>query len=197
MTTKMGEVRPVLEMFDPVVRAWFDRQFPNGPTEPQLGAWPLIAQGRDVLVASPTGTGKTLTGFLVAIDEACRATTQGTESGPGPTVVYISPLRALAADVHQNLQVPLEGIRAEAERMGRPVPRVTVATRTGDTDPAERRAMLKKPPQLLVTTPESLYLLLTAKSSRDMLRHVRTVIVDEVHTLARDKRGSHLALSLE
>ena len=152
-----------------------------------------------MLVASPTGTGKTLTGFLVAIDAACRLSVTNAEADPGPAprVLYISPLRALAADVHQNLQVPLNGIRAEAERLGLSVPEVSVATRTGDTPPAERRAMRKTPPHLLVTTPESLYLLLTAASSRAMLRHVRTVIVDEVHTLARDKRGSHLALSLE
>jgi ATP-dependent Lhr-like helicase len=189
----------VLDLFHPIVRSWFTRQFPKGPTEPQTAAWPLIAQGKDVLVASPTGTGKTLTGFLVAIDAACRLSVTDAEADPGPAprVLYISPLRALAADVHQNLQVPLNGIRAEAERLGLSVPEVSVATRTGDTPPAERRAMRKTPPHLLVTTPESLYLLLTAASSRAMLRHVRTVIVDEVHTLARDKRGSHLALSLE
>jgi len=187
----------VLGLFDPVVASWFGRQFPNGPTEPQVGAWPLIASGKDVLVASPTGTGKTLTGFLVAIDQACRSASSPGSPGPAPQVLYVSPLRALAADVHENLLVPLDGIRAEAERLGLPVPEVTVATRTGDTPPAERRAMQKSPPNLLVTTPESLYLLLTAASSRSMLRNVRTVIVDEVHTLARDKRGSHLALSLE
>ncbi len=196
--TQLGRSQDdVLDQFDPVVGSWFRRQFPNGPTQPQVAAWPLIAQGKDVLVASPTGTGKTLTGFLVAIDAACRANAPGTEEPPAPRVVYVSPLRALAADVHENLQMPLEGIRAEAGRLGLPAPRVSVATRTGDTPPAERRAMQKTPPHLLVTTPESLYLLLTAASSRAMLRHVRTVIVDEVHTLARDKRGSHLAISLE
>jgi ATP-dependent Lhr-like helicase len=190
---------PVLGLFHPVVRSWFTRQFPKGPTEPQAAAWPLIAAGKDVLVASPTGTGKTLTGFLVAIDAACRLSADGDadRSDAAPRVLYVSPLRALAADVHQNLQVPLAGIRAEAERLGETVPEVSVAMRTGDTPPADRRAMHKTPPHLLVTTPESLYLLLTAGSSRGMLRHVRTVIVDEVHTLARDKRGSHLALSLE
>jgi ATP-dependent helicase Lhr and Lhr-like helicase len=187
---------PVLDLFHPIVRSWFSKQFPKGPTEPQLRAWPLLSAGKDVLVASPTGTGKTLTGFLVAIDSACRTPVGDAGSG-APHVVYVSPLRALAADVHQNLLVPLSGIRAEAERLGLPVPEISVATRTGDTPPAERRAMQKVPPHLLVTTPESLYLLLTAASSREMLRHVRTVIVDEVHTLARDKRGSHLALSLE
>jgi ATP-dependent helicase Lhr and Lhr-like helicase len=189
----------VLDLFDPAVGSWFIRQFPNGPTEPQAAAWPLIAAGKDVLVASPTGTGKTLTGFLVAIDAACRSSITAREphSDPAPHVLYVSPLRALAADVHQNLLLPLSGIRAEAERLGIPVPDISVATRTGDTPPAERRAMQKNPPHLLVTTPESLYLLLTAASSRATLCNVRTVIVDEVHTLARDKRGSHLALSLE
>ena len=145
----------VLDLFHPIVRAWFSRQFPKGPTEPQLLAWPVISRGKDVLVASPTGTGKTLTGFLVAIDSACRASV-GSEGEPGgaPHVLYVSPLRALAADVHQNLLVPLSGIRAEAERLGIRAPEVSVATRTGDTPPAERRAMQKVPPHLLVTTPE-------------------------------------------
>ncbi len=194
--TRAPQSADVLKLFDPVVRSWFIRQFPGGPTPPQEAAWPLIARGKDVLVASPTGTGKTLTGFLVAIDAACRAGPDVDEPSM-PSVVYVSPLRALAADVHQNLQMPLEGIRREAERLGVPAPRVSVATRTGDTPPAERRAMHKSPPHLLVTTPESLYLLLTAASSRALLSRVQTVIVDEVHTLARDKRGSHLALSLE
>ncbi len=187
----------VLELLHPVVSSWFSRAFPGGPTEPQARAWPQVMSGRDVLVASPTGTGKTLTGFLVAIDAICRAEMTGTANSAAPHVLYVSPLRALAADVHQNLLVPLEGIRAEAVRLGMPVPEISVATRTGDTPPAQRRAMQKTPPHLLVTTPESLYLLLTAASSRAQLGHVRTVIVDEVHTLARDKRGSHLALSLE
>jgi ATP-dependent Lhr-like helicase len=186
---------PVLERFHPAVRAWFRARFPGGPTDPQRAAWPLIATGQDVLVASPTGTGKTLTGFLVAIDAALRAEPSGTRGLP--EVVYISPLRALAADVHENLQLPLAGIRAEAERLGLELPDLSVAVRTGDTPAADRVAMRKSPPNLLVTTPESLYLLLTAASSRSMLRGVRTVIVDEVHTLAKDKRGSHLALSLE
>ncbi|MGP8059576.1 MAG: DEAD/DEAH box helicase [Acidimicrobiales bacterium] len=183
--------------FHPAVRRWFEGRFPGGPTAPQRDAWPVIASGRDVVVASPTGTGKTLTGFLVAIDAAYRAHDAGAE-GPGlPEVVYVSPLRALAADVHENLQVPLAGIRAAAAELGLSSPSLSIAVRTGDTPPAERAAMRRRPPDLLVTTPESLYLLLTAASSRSMLRRVRTVIVDEVHTLARDKRGAHLALTLE
>ncbi|MGH9091341.1 MAG: DEAD/DEAH box helicase, partial [Acidimicrobiales bacterium] len=188
----------VLESFHPAVRSWFTGRFPGGPTAPQAAAWPLIAEGRDVLVASPTGTGKTLTGFLVAIDAAYRAHRDGdVATGAGPRVVYVSPLRALAADVHENLQVPLAGIREAADRLGTGAPDLAVAVRTGDTPAAERVAMRRTPPDLLVTTPESLYLLLTASSSRSMLRSVRTVVVDEVHTLARDKRGAHLALSLE
>ncbi len=194
--------------FHPAVAAWFSRRFPGGATEPQRRAWPRILTGEDVLVASPTGSGKTLTGFLVAIDAAYRAQGEAApgeaapgpsdaERPPGPGVVYISPLRALAVDVEENLRAPLEGIAEEAERLGLPPPELTVAVRTGDTPAAERAAMRKHPPDLLVTTPESLYLLLTAASSRAVLGSVHTVIVDEVHTLARDKRGSHLALSLE
>jgi ATP-dependent Lhr-like helicase len=184
-------------LFHPAVASWFARRFPAGPTPPQTAAWPHIAAGSDVLVASPTGSGKTLTGFLVAIDAAYRAAEAGARNGGVPEVLYISPLRALAVDVHENLHVPLSEIREEAARLGYPDPGLRVAVRTGDTPPAERAAMKKQSPDLLVTTPESLYLLLTAPSSRALLRGVRTVIVDEVHTLARDKRGSHLSLSLE
>jgi ATP-dependent Lhr-like helicase len=183
--------------FHPAVESWFGRRFPEGPTAPQRQAWPHIAEGRDVLVASPTGTGKTLTGFLVAIDAAYRAAEAGTRVGGLPEVLYVSPLRALAVDVHENLHTPLAEIREEAARLGYVDPELRVAVRTGDTPASERTAMRKHAPDLLVTTPESLYLLLTAPGSRAMLRGVRTVIVDEVHTLARDKRGSHLALSLE
>ena len=184
-------------LFHPAVASWFARRFPAGPTPPQSAAWPHIAAGRDVLVASPTGSGKTLTGFLVAIDAAYRAAEAGSGPTGTPEVLYISPLRALAVDVHENLHVPLTEIREEAARLGYPDPGLRIAIRTGDTPAAERAAMKKQSPDLLVTTPESLYLLLTAPSSRALLRGVRTVIVDEVHTLARDKRGSHLALSLE
>jgi len=183
--------------FHPAVREWFTGRFPGGPTAPQSGAWPLIATGQDVLVASPTGTGKTLTGFLMAIDSSYRSHEEGAPATRLPKVLYVSPLRALAADVHENLHIPLAGIRQAAADLGVEAPDLKIAVRTGDTSPAERAAMLRSPPDLLVTTPESLYLLLTGAASRKMLRGVRTVIVDEVHTLARDKRGAHLALSLE
>jgi ATP-dependent helicase Lhr and Lhr-like helicase len=191
----------ILRTFHPAVASWFHRRFPSGPTEPQRSAWPSIVSGEDVLVASPTGTGKTLTGFLMAIDAAYRRHAEEAStpapSARGPGVVYVSPLRALAADVHENLQLPLAGIADEAARLGLPAPDLSIAVRTGDTPASERAAMRRSPPDLLVTTPESLYLLLTAASSRAILRDVHTVIVDEVHTLARDKRGAHLALSLE
>jgi ATP-dependent Lhr-like helicase len=191
----------ILRSFHPAVASWFHRRFPAGPTEPQRAAWPRIAAGEDVLVASPTGTGKTLTGFLVAIDAAYRAHAgeliRSDDSAGRPGVVYVSPLRALATDVHENLRLPLLAIEESAARLGLSAPSLSVAVRTGDTPAAERAAMRRSPPDLLVTTPESLYLLLTASSSRTMLQGVHTVIVDEVHTLARDKRGAHLALSLE
>ncbi len=163
----------ILRTFHPAVAGWFLGRFPGGPTEPQRAAWPRIAEGGDVLVASPTGTGKTLTGFLVAIDAAYRAAAGGqaaTGTAAGPGVVYVSPLRALAIDVHENLQVPLAGIAREAARRGYTAPDLSVAVRTGDTPAAERAAMRRSPPDLLVTTPESLYLLLTAPSSRAVLR---------------------------
>ena len=171
-------------LFHPAVAGWFTRRFPAGPTPPQSAAWPHIAAGSNVLVASPTGSGKTLTGFLVAIDAAYRAAEAGSSVRGAPEVLYISPLRALAVDVHENLHVPLSEIREEAARLGYADPGLRVAIRTGDTPAAERAAMKKQAPDLLVTTPESLYLLLTAPSSRALLRGVRTVIVDEVHTLA-------------
>ena len=183
--------------FHPAVSAWFESRFPDGPTEAQRRSWPVIATGRDVLVAAPTGTGKTLTGFLVGIDAAWRAHDAGEPPLGGPRVVYVSPLRALAADVSENLEAPLEGITSAARGLGLSGPDLRVGLRTGDSSPSERAALRKNPPDLLVTTPESLYLLLTSASGRRMLRHARTVIVDEIHAVCRDKRGSHLALSLE
>ncbi len=186
-----------LSRFHPAIAAWFATRFPGGPTEPQRRAWPAIATGRDVLVAAPTGSGKTLTGFLVAIDQAWRAHEAGEAELAGPRVVYVSPLRALAADVSENLEAPLEGIAAAARSLGTEGPTLRVGLRTGDSTQAERAALRKQPPDLLVTTPESLYLLLTSLSGRRMLAHTRTVIVDEIHAVCRDKRGSHLSLTLE
>ncbi len=191
-----------LETFHPAVRRWFERRFPEGPTAPQEAGWPAIALGRDTLIAAPTGTGKTLAGFLVCIDRLLRAAERfelrpDGDEADRTEVVYVSPLKALAADISQNLERPLAEIREVAREMGLDVPQIRVALRTGDTLASERAAMLRRPPHLLVTTPESLYLMVTAEKSRGILRGVRTVIVDEIHAVARDKRGSHLALTLE
>jgi ATP-dependent Lhr-like helicase len=178
------------------VATWFARRFPDGPSAPQERGWPSIAEGTDTLIAAPTGSGKTLAGFLVAIDALYRAHEAGEDIG-GCRVVYVSPLKALAVDIHQNLQRPLEEIAAVAREMGLDPAPITVAVRTGDTTAGARTAMVKVPPTFLVTTPESLYLLVTAERSRAVLGGVSTVIVDEIHALARDKRGSHLAVTLE
>ncbi len=183
--------------FHPAVASWFARRFPEGPTAPQAEGWPLIRVGGDTLIAAPTGSGKTLTGFLVAIDAAYRAHDAGTVVPGATRVVYVSPLKALAVDIHQNLEGPLAEIAEEAARLGLSVPPVTVAVRTGDTTAGARAAMVKDPPTFMVTTPESLYLLVTAGRSRETLTQVETIIVDEIHALARDKRGSHLTLTLE
>jgi ATP-dependent Lhr-like helicase len=204
----------VLESFHPAVRTWFARRFPDGPTEPQLRGWAEIAAGRHTLIAAPTGSGKTLAAFLVCIDRLYRAheaagqVGHGDGSGDGeevseddpvkgPEVVYVSPLKALAVDISQNLERPLAEIAGVAAELGLAAPSIKVAVRTGDTAAAERAAMLKKPPDFLITTPESLYLLLTADRPRAMLRAATTVIVDEIHAVAGNKRGSHLALTLE
>jgi len=187
----------VLDQFHPAIAGWFSERFPDGPTEPQHAAWPAIRGGANVLVAAPTGTGKTLTGFLVAVDAAYRDADEGRDPPEGISVLYISPLRALAADVMENLERPLAEIARWADAMGCPPAKVTTAVRTGDTAASARASMIRKPPRILCTTPESLYILLTSASGRAMLRSVRTVIVDEIHAMARDKRGSHLAVSLE
>jgi ATP-dependent helicase Lhr and Lhr-like helicase len=183
----------VLDSFHPAVRAWFGRRFPAGPTEPQTAGWREIAAGRHTLIAAPTGSGKTLAAFLVCIDRFY----SGAAAGGGPQVVYVSPLKALATDIQQNLEAPLREIAAVAGELGLAAPSIRVAVRTGDTAAAERAAMLKNPPDILITTPESLFLLVTAERSRSMLRGTRTVIVDEIHSVAANKRGSHLALTLE
>ncbi|HEX8100716.1 MAG TPA: DEAD/DEAH box helicase, partial [Actinomycetota bacterium] len=187
----------MIQTFHPAVRTWFERRFPEGPTPAQLGGWPEIAAGRDTLIAAPTGSGKTLAAFLVWIDRLYRTHEKGGLLDEGPQVVYVSPLKALAVDIHQNLQAPLREIAEVAEELGLSAPQITVAVRTGDTASSERAAMLRRPPHFLVTTPESLYLLVTAERSRAMLAGVQTVIVDEIHAVAGNKRGSHLALTLE
>jgi ATP-dependent Lhr-like helicase len=195
----------MLESFHPAVRTWFERRFPAGPTVPQAEGWARVAAGEHTLIAAPTGSGKTLAAFLVCIDRIYRAHEAGTvpAAGPeadgaaGPEVVYVSPLKALAVDIWQNLERPLAEIAQVAAELGLSAPDIRVSVRTGDTAAAERAAMLKRPPDFLITTPESLFLLVTAERSRAMLRSVRTVIVDEIHAVAGNKRGSHLALTLE
>jgi ATP-dependent Lhr-like helicase len=194
-----SEVGPpgTLEGFHPAVATWFRRRFPEGPTEPQVRGWPAIAAGRDVLIAAPTGSGKTLAAFLVAIDRLYRAAEAGAEVRDVAGVLYVSPLKALAVDIAENLERPLDEIAAVARELGLAVPDLTVGVRTGDTSAAERALMVRHPPNFVVTTPESLYLLVTSGRGREALCTVDTVIVDEIHAVARDKRGAHLALSLE
>ncbi|MFF3733583.1 DEAD/DEAH box helicase [Streptomyces sp. NPDC002476] len=184
----------VLDSFSPATRGWFTGAF-SAPTAAQEGAWRAIAEGADVLVVAPTGSGKTLAAFLAALD--------GLASVPPPAdakkrcrVLYVSPLKALAVDVERNLRSPLTGIHQESVRLGLPEPEVRVGIRSGDTPPAERRSMATRPPDILITTPESLFLMLTS-SAREALSGVETVILDEVHAVAGTKRGAHLALSLE
>ena len=181
--------------FHPAVQSWFDRHF-QAPTPAQSQAWPLIQSGRDVLIAAPTGSGKTLAAFLAAIDALVR---QGQDAPlPDETlVVYVSPLKALSNDIQKNLAAPLAGIRKALAAQGLPDVEIRTLVRTGDTPQAERASMRKRPPHIVVTTPESLYVLLGSESGRRMLATTRTVIVDEIHALASNKRGSHLALTLE
>ncbi|HEV2682034.1 MAG TPA: DEAD/DEAH box helicase [Rhodanobacter sp.] len=186
-----------LDDFHPAVAAWFRRTFP-APTAAQAAAWPSIRADQHTLVAAPTGSGKTLTAFLAAIDALVReGVAHGGVLADATTVIYVSPLKALSNDIHINLEAPLEGIRAELEKLGLPDVAIRTAVRTGDTPQVERNLLRKRPPHILVTTPESLYVLLGSASGRAMLAGTRTVIVDEIHAIAGSKRGSHLALSLE
>jgi ATP-dependent Lhr-like helicase len=184
-----------LELFHPAIARWFARTFP-APTDPQLQAWPEIKQQRHTLIAAPTGSGKTLAAFLSAIDDLVRL---GLEEKLDDTthVIYVSPLKALSNDVQRNLQTPLEGIQKELRSLGLPEVNIRTLVRTGDTPASERTAMTKRPPHIVVTTPESLYILLTSEGGRRMLETARTLIVDEIHAVVSDKRGSHLALSIE
>ncbi|MDD2660935.1 MAG: DEAD/DEAH box helicase [Methylococcales bacterium] len=184
-----------LTSFHPVVAQWFNTNF-NAPSDVQRQAWPAIRAGESTLIAAPTGSGKTLAAFLAVID---RLVQQGLESTlPDETrILYVSPLKALSNDIHKNLELPLDGIRFALLECGLPDVAIRAQTRTGDTSAAERSAMKRHPPHILVTTPESLYILLSSDSGREMLSTVRSVIVDEIHALAGNKRGAHLSLSLE
>ncbi|OAR22490.1 DEAD/DEAH box helicase [Streptomyces sp. ERV7] len=186
--------RTALDSFSPATRGWFTGAF-TAPTAAQEGAWRAISEGSDVLVVAPTGSGKTLAAFLAALDGLAAAPPPA-EAKKRCRVLYVSPLKALAVDVERNLRSPLTGIRQESVRLGLPEPEVRVGIRSGDTPPAERRAMSTRPPDILITTPESLFLMLTS-SAREALAGVETVILDEVHAVAGTKRGAHLTLSLE
>jgi ATP-dependent helicase Lhr and Lhr-like helicase len=183
-----------LAAFDPLIREWFTQKFAT-VTEPQRLGWPEIQAGRDVLISAPTGSGKTLAAFLTAIDSLVRQARAG--DLPNQTqILYVSPLKALSNDIHKNLDIPLAGVAKLAAERGIALASIRTAVRTGDTPAAERQRMGKEAPHILVTTPESLYILLTAEGPRKMLSSVRTLIVDEIHAVADDKRGSHLALSI-
>ncbi len=184
-----------LGSFHPLIEGWFRDRF-GQPTEPQRLGWPEITSGHDTLIAAPTGSGKTLAAFLVCIDRLLRQSLDGTLED-FTQVLYVSPLKALSNDIHRNLESPLEEIHAAAITAGLSLDPIHVGVRTGDTPSSKRQAMVRRPPHIIVTTPESLYLLLTSPKAREILRRVNTVIVDEIHALARDKRGSHLTLTLE
>lgn len=188
-------VDPALAAFHPVVQRWFKTRL-GDPSAPQQQGWPLIGEGRDVLIAAPTGSGKTLAAFLSCIDQLVRRALKGTLEDK-TRIVYVSPLKALGNDVQKNLFGPLREILELARQEGHDPQEIRVAVRSGDTSASERAGMIKRPPHILITTPESLYLYLTARAARETLRGVETVIVDEIHALARDKRGSHFTLSMQ
>lgn len=185
----------ILHWAHPLVRDWFKAKF-GAPTEPQTQGWPAILAGKTTLISAPTGSGKTFAAFLICIEQLVRKSLAG-ELRDETEVLYVSPLKALSNDIQKNLAEPLAEIMALAKERGLVMDEIRVAVRTGDTLMRERQAMLKKPPHILVTTPESLYILLTAEKSRTMLMPVKTIIIDEIHAMANDKRGTHLSLSLE
>jgi ATP-dependent helicase Lhr and Lhr-like helicase len=185
-----------LSSFLAPVSSWFAETF-GEPTPPQAQGWPAIQRGEHTLILAPTGSGKTLAAFLWGIDALFRELSSPEAKPDGVRLIYISPLKALNNDIHRNLRRPLTGIRNKAAELSIELPPIRVAVRSGDTPQRERRAMLKQPPHILITTPESFYLLLTSPKAREMFHSVRTVIVDEIHTLAGNKRGVHLSLSLE
>jgi ATP-dependent Lhr-like helicase len=191
----MKETPTVLRSFHPAVERWFKESFTE-PTPPQTLGWPPIARKENTLILAPTGSGKTLAAFLFAIDELIRHQEQGT-AFTGVRILYLSPLKALAADIDRNLEAPLAGIQRAARTLGLDLPKVNVGVRTGDTPTSERQRMTRRPPQILITTPESLHLLLTSPRAREMLRTVSYAIVDEIHAVCGNKRGTFLALLLE
>src|SRR6185503_11411517 len=178
--------------FHPVIARWFEQKF-GSPTEPQQQGWPAIQSGAHTLIAAPTGSGKTLAAFFAELDLLFKAGLEGRLKDE-TSIVYVSPLKALSNDIHKNLEEPLAELRAALKSTESRDIDVRAAVRTGDTPAAKRQALLRRPPHVLVTTPESLYLLLTSVSGRKMLANVRTLIVDEIHALVGNRRGSHLAL---
>jgi ATP-dependent Lhr-like helicase len=185
----------ILDRFSPATREWFAGAF-SEPTTAQAGAWDAISSGSHALVVAPTGSGKTLAAFLWSIDRLIAHPEPDADPHAKTRVLYISPLKALGVDVERNLRSPLVGVTQTAKRLGLPAPAVTVGVRSGDTSTQDRRLLARLPPDILITTPESLYLMLTS-SARETLVNVDTVIVDEVHAVAATKRGAHLAVSLE
>jgi ATP-dependent Lhr-like helicase len=191
----LKEISNPLIHFHPITKKWFEEKL-GKPTESQIQAWPAIQEGRHTLISAPTGSGKTLAAFYAAIDQLVKRSLKG-DLPQTTQIVYVSPLKALSNDIHKNLEVPLNGIEQLLHEQHLPSAGIKVAVRTGDTTPKERQQMLKHPPHILVTTPESLYLLLTSVNGREMLKSVHTLIIDEIHALLGDKRGSHLSLSVE
>ena len=190
-----GNLHEALAAFHPAIQGWFAERFAS-PTAAQTRGWPTIQEGQNTLIAAPTGSGKTLAAFLACLDDLVRQGIAG-ELADTTQVLYVSPLKALSNDVQKNLAQPLEEIGEVLRQMGLDCPEIRVSVRTGDTSSTQRQAMVKKPPHILVTTPESFYILLTSEGGRRMLKPVKTVIVDEIHAVAGSKRGAHLALSLE
>src|SRR4029077_21200761 len=182
-------------LFHPSVAAWFERSF-SAPTAAQAQAWPAILAGRHVLISAPSGSRKHLAAFLAAISGLVRQGLAG-ELRDETQIVYVSPLKALSNDIHRNLEAPLAGIRDALRARGLPDVDIRTWVRTGDTPAGERERMRRRPPHIVVTTPESLYILLGSRSGRAMLATTRTIIIDEIHAVAPNKRGAHLALSLE
>lgn len=185
----------VLNNFHPAVKKWFEERF-DAPSEIQNFAWPEIQQNNHVLIAAPTGSGKTLASFLAIINDMVEMGLKG-QLEDKTYVVYVSPLKALSNDIEKNLRQPLQGVREQLSEMGYGDVEITAKVRSGDTTPSERQAMIKKPPHILVTTPESLFLLVTSDKGREMLQSTRVLIMDEIHAVVEDKRGSHLSLTIE